>query len=426
MKILYVSQYFPPEVCAPAARVSELTRHWANSGHDVTVLTGFPNHPTGVVPQDYRKKFWCLIYRELVGGTRVVRTWLIPLPNRKSYERILNYASFCLSSCLTGMFLSSPDYIIATSPQLLVGLTGWWLSLVKRVPFILEIRDLWPESLTAVGMGNEASMVHRSLHKLAGFLYRACDHIVVVTPAFKEELVTKWNVNPEKISVVQNGVETDIFTPDGTSDEVSDALNLNGKFIVSYIGTIGIAHGLGAALDAAAKIRKTLPDILFLFVGEGADKERLISMARERGLDNVCFLPQQSRGKIPAIIRASSLCLVLLRKADVFKTVIPTKMLEFMACGRPVILGVDGQARQILDEAQAGIFVEPDNSDDLAQAITQLHQNVELCETLGQNGRRYIVERLSREHTASVYANVLEKVIKRKPQISLQGDIRRT
>ena len=145
MKILYVSQYFPPEMGAPAARAAELSRHWAAAGHQVTVLTGFPNHPTGVVPLEYRSKFRRLVAREQINGVNVIRTWLLPFPNRKAHERMLNYSSFCASSAATGLFLPRPDVVIATSPQLLVGLSGWWLARWKRVPFVFEVRDLWPE-----------------------------------------------------------------------------------------------------------------------------------------------------------------------------------------------------------------------------------------------------------------------------------------
>jgi len=410
MKILYVSQYFPPEMGAPAARVSELARHWVRSGHRVTVLTGFPNHPTGVIPPDYRRKFRQLVCQERVGDIRVVRTWLLPFPNRKAHERILNYLSFCLSASLTGSFLTEPDVIIASTPQLFVGLSGWWLGRMRRAPFILEVRDLWPDSITASGMGREGSMPIRVLRTVAGFLYRSCDHAVVVTPAFREDLISKWAMPSEKISIVENGVETDLFTPDGGGDTAKRALGIQGRFVVSYIGTFGLAHGLSTVLQGAAQLQASLPEIVFLFVGEGADKKKLVSLAHDKGLLNVLFLPQQPREKIPSVIRASDVCLVPLKKADVFKTVIPTKMLEFMACGRPVVLGLVGQARKVVDQAQAGVFVEPENHVALVQAIIQLYRDSALRETLGRNGRNYIIEHLSREQTAKQYTAVLEKV----------------
>ena len=177
---------------APAARVSELSRHWVNAGHDVTVLTGFPNHPDGVLRPEYRKHFRRGVFREQIDGVKVVRSWLLPFPNRKPYERMLNYSSFCISAGVVGTFLDRPDVVIATSPQLLVGLSGWRVAKRKRVPFVLEVRDLWPESLAAVGVGKKNSFLHRALNNVAGFLYAKADHIVVVSPAFREHLVRHW------------------------------------------------------------------------------------------------------------------------------------------------------------------------------------------------------------------------------------------
>ena len=415
MKILYVSQYFPPEMGAPAARAAELSRHWAATGHDVTVLTGFPNHPTGVIPPEYRDKFRRLVAHEQTNGVNVVRTWLLPFPNRKAHERMLNYSSFCISAASTGLFLSRPDVVIATSPQLLVGLSGWWLARWKRAPFVFEVRDLWPESLAAVGMGKGDSLLHRSLAKIAGFLYRHANRIVVVTPAFEDYLVEHWNVPREKISVIENGVETQLFAPEplagGTGSNLRRELDAEEKFVVSYIGTMGMAHGLETIIAAAIQLRATNPDVVFLMVGEGAAKERIATLARERGLNNLRFVDQQPREKIPAYIAASDVCLVLLKKTDLFKTVIPTKMLEFMSCARPVILGVDGQARAILEEARAGLAIEPENSDALVNAIRYLAANREEARELGQNGRAHILRRFSRPQTAERYIRVLEHML---------------
>ena len=411
MKILYVSQYFPPEMGAPAARAVELSRHWAAAGHQVTVLTGFPNHPTGKVPAEYRVKFRRLVVREQIDGVNVVRTWLLPFPNRRAHERMLNYSSFCASAATTGLFLSRPDVVIASSPQLLVGLSGWWLARWKRVPFVFEVRDLWPESLAAVGMSDGNSLLHRSLAKIAGFLYRRSDRVVVVTPAFEEFLVKRWAVPREKISVIENGVETELFAPEARTDRRRE-LGLEGKFVVSYIGTMGMAHGLETIVAAALQLRDANPRIVFLMLGEGAEKRRILELARERGLHNIRFVDQQPREKIPSYICASDACLVLLKKTDLFKTVIPTKMLEFMSCSRPVILGVDGQARAILEEARGGLVIEPENSDALANAVCYLAANEKLAREMGQNGREHIVRKFSRRHLAEKYIGVLEKMLK--------------
>jgi colanic acid biosynthesis glycosyl transferase WcaI len=415
VKILYVSQYFPPEMGAPAARAAELARHWAGSGHEVSVLTGFPNHPTGVVPEEWRPRLRHLTYHERVAATGeasfdVYRTWLWPLPNRQAHERMRNYASFCLSAALRGLTLPRPDAIIATSPQLLVGLAGWWLAFARGVPFVFEVRDLWPESLAAVGVAGEGSLLHHTLAGIANFLYQRADRIVVVSPAFREPLTTRWRVPADKIAVVENGVETDLFAPQTPeqNEALRHELGADGKFLVVYIGTMGNAHGLETLLDAAARLRSSNPDVLFLLIGEGAEKERIQSLARESGLENVRFLDQQPREKIPAFISAADACLVLLKKSDVFKTVIPTKMLEFMSCARPVILGVDGQAREIIEQAGAGLVIEPENSVALAEAVTQLASDRELGADLGRKGREHILQGFSRAQTAQKYIAVLE------------------
>jgi glycosyltransferase involved in cell wall biosynthesis len=413
MKILYLSQYFPPEMGAPAGRAAELSRLWAEDGHEVTVLTGFPNHPTGIVPSRYRRKLRQLVMHENHYGVNVVRTWLLPFPNRKAYERMLNYTSFCISAAATGMFLHRPELVIASSPQLLVGLSGWWLARCNGVPFVFEVRDLWPESLAAVGVSGHNSPLHRLLAKIAGFLYRSCDRIVVVTPAFKEYLVEHWRVPAEKISVVENGVETSLFSRLTPNAALRRAIGAEEKFVVSYIGTMGNAHGLETLLEAAALLRERAPEVLFLLVGEGAEKARIVSLAHSRGLTNVRFVGQQPREKIPAYITASDVCLVLLKKSELFKTVLPTKMLEFMSCARPVILGVDGHARNVMERANAGIFVPPEDSAELADAILRLAADPALRESLGRNGRQYVLQHFSRQQTAEVYLDVLQDLLAR-------------
>jgi glycosyltransferase involved in cell wall biosynthesis len=375
-------------------------------GHEVTVLTGFPNHPTGVVPAEWRPRLRRLIYKEIVDGVRVVRTWLWPLPNRKAHERMRNYGSFWLSASLSGLGVAKPDVVIGTSPQLLVALSGWWLAWCKRVPFVFEVRDLWPESLAAVGAGAEGGVLHRALGAIAGFLYRRSDHIVVVTPAFKDHLVQHWKAPAQKISIVENGVETDLFRPcapekvPGTED----------RFVICYIGTLGIAHGLETLISAAEHLERALPSATFLLIGEGAEKERIEQLASARGLSNIRFLGQQSRERIPGYIAGADVCLVMLKKTELFKTVIPTKLLEYLSCEKPVIVAVDGQARKLVEEAGAGMFVEPEDSNALAEAIHVLAVDPERRRCMGLSGRQYIVSRLSRERTAHSYMDVLQNL----------------
>ena len=251
----------------------------------------------------------------------------------------------------------------------------------KRVPFVFEVRDLWPESLAAVGMG-------RAIRCCTGLWPRSPASCTAIRtgwwwsrPHFEDYLVEHWHVPREKISVIENGVETKLFAP--LAEEAATALRrelgAEGRFVVSYIGTMGMAHGLETILAAAAQLQSENPEVVFLMIGEGADKERITGLARGRGLNNLRFIDQQPREQIPSYICASDICLVLLKKTDLFKTVIPTKMLEFMSCARPIILGVEGQARAILEEARAGIVIEPENSEALVKAIRHLAANRELA-----------------------------------------------
>jgi len=395
---------------APAARAAELSRHWVRMGNEVTVLTGFPNHPTGVVPPEWRSRQNRLRYSEVVDGVQVKRTWLWALPNRKAHERIRNYASFALSAAFTGLTLPKQDVIIATSPQLLCALAGWWVAWSMRRPFVFEVRDLWPESLAAVGAGGEGSVLHQTLGAIAGFLYRRADRVVVVTPAFKDHLVEHWHVPVEKISVVENGVETDLFRPDPKAEEIRKELHLEGRFLICYVGTMGMAHGLETLIAAAEEMQTVLPNATFLLIGEGAEKERIVELAAARGLTNIRFLSQQPRERIPAYVSAADLCLVMLKKTELFKTVVPTKLLEYMACARPVIVAVDGQSRLLVEEAHAGTFVPPEDSQALVRAICELERDRAKRDEMGASGREYIVAKLSREKTARDYVEVLEKL----------------
>jgi len=257
-------------------------------------------------------------------------------------------------------------------------------------------------------MGREQSALHRGLAGIAGFLYRSSDRLVVVTPAFKEHLIRHWRVPAEKIFVVENGVDTRLFGRLACNVALRRELDADEKFVVSYIGTIGAAQGLETLLEAASRLRERAPQVLFLVVGEGAEKARIISLARARGLDNVRFVDQQQREKIPAYISTSDACLVLLKKTELFKTVLPTKMLEFMACGRPVILGVDGHARQVLEQAKAGVSVEPENAGALGEAVMRLAADPVLGETMGRNGRQHVLRYFSRRDSAKLYLELLQ------------------
>jgi glycosyltransferase involved in cell wall biosynthesis len=378
----------------------------------VTVLTGFPNQPNGVVPSEYRKKMWRLIMREDYQGIHVERTWLAPFPNRKPWERILNYSSYMVSAAVRGTFLERPDVVIATSPQLLTGLAGWWIARVKGVPFVFEVRDLWPEGLTGALGKEEDTWMYRMVGAIASFLYRHSDHIVVVTPAFRTHLAECWGVPLEKMSTVMNGVETEFFqpgAPDGEGARVRRQFDLDGRFVVLYIGTIGNCHGLTTMVEAARKMQQVRPNVLFLIVGDGAERALVQQAGSDAGVTNLRFTGPQTREMVAPLIRTSDVCLVLLKRSDVFTKVIPTKMLEFMSCARSFVLGVEGQAQEIVERAGAGLCIPPEDADALVAVIDRLYADPALCEELGRKGRDYVVRYMSREQTARDYIDVLQK-----------------
>lgn len=402
MKILYVSHYFPPEIGAPAGRVAGLARQWVREGHVVDVLTGFPHHPTGVVPAEYRAKLRRGYAREDFEGVRVHRTWIFPAANSGKVRRSLNYLSFMLSAAVTGALrVHRPDVVIATSPQLLCAGAG--LALARRfgVPWIMEVRDLWPESLVAVGASRTSSPLVRSLETLARTLYRSANHVVTVTEA-QRAAIAENGIPPSRITVIPNGVDEEFIACAKTSPHPPAR-----QFVVTYIGTLGMAHHLETLLEAAHELRYE-PEVRFQIVGEGARRGALEARAREMRLPNVLFAGEQPREEVPRWIAGSHLCVVLLRKTGVFQTVVPSKMLEIMAAGCPLVLGVAGEAKALLEKAGAGIAIEPENTGQLVAAIRRMKIDHGLRAACAENGRRFIEVEFQRKPLALKYLEVLQ------------------
>lgn len=402
MKILYVSHYFPPEIGAPAGRVAGLARQWVREGHRVDVLTGFPHHPTGVVPPEYRKPLRRGYMREDFEGVRVHRTWIFPAANSGKIRRSLNYLSFMLSATVTGAVrLDRPDVVIATSPQLLCAVAGLALAHRFGVPWIMEVRDLWPESLVAVGASRNSSPLVQILEKLARALYRSAGHVVTVTDAQRAAIASN-GISPGRITVIPNGVDDEFIARAGTS-----APPTGGQFVVTYIGTLGMAHHLETFLEAAHRFRNE-PEVRFQIVGEGARRSALEAQARQMRLGNVLFAGEQPRESVPGWIAGSHLCVVLLRKTGVFQTVVPSKMLEIMAAGCPLVLGVAGAAKSLLEKAGAGIAFEPENADQLVEAIRRMKADPKLRNGCAENGRRFVAAEFNRKALALKYLSVLQ------------------
>ena len=406
MKILFLTDNFPPETNAPATRTYEHARSWAAAGHQVTVLANVPNFPSGKVFPGYRNKLW---QRETMDGILVVRVWTYVTANEGFLRRSLDYFSFAVSGIIGGLFLPRPDVVVATSPQIFTALAGCMLARIKRRPFVFELRDLWPDSIVAVGAMREGLLL-RLLRRLEYALYRRAAKIVSVTNSFRQILVGN-GVPEEKIAVVRNGVDHEAFAPGAKPQQLARSLGVEGKFVAAYVGTLGMAHGLDSLLSAAERLRDRR-DLAIVLVGTGAERSRLEEAARRRGLDNVRFVGAVDKELVKQYWRLCDVALVLLRNVPLFHHVIPSKMFEAMATARPIILGVCGESRALLQEAGAGIAIPPEEPEALAEAIVRMMDNPALCRDCGAAGRRFVEERCDRNELALQMLKVLEEAAK--------------
>lgn len=402
MKILFFCHYFHPEVNAPASRTYENAKRWVKAGHDVTVITSAPNAPRGEVFPGYKNR---LRQVEIVDGIRVVRVWTFIAANKGTWRRILNYLSYMVTATLAGVLEKRPDVMVATSPQFFCGWAGVLTRWVRRWPFVLEIRDIWPESITTVG-AMKKGLATRILEKMELRMYAAADHIVAVGKGYRDNLVAK-GVPPAKVSVIYNGVDLETFQPMNKDEEFLRRYGLQGRKVCGYIGTIGMAHGLEVVIKAAEKTRDE--PWTFLIVGDGARADALREEARSKGLDNVVFTGRLSKAEMPAAWAALDVCLIHLRKSDLFETVIPSKMFEAMGMEIPILMGVRGEALGIVLDAGAGIAVEPDNPDSLVEGCRRMYSG-DAGHEFGRSGRTFVTARFNRDNLAADYLEVLKKV----------------
>jgi glycosyltransferase involved in cell wall biosynthesis len=401
MHILFLTHYFPPEVNAPASRTFENAKRWVKAGHKVTVITCVPNHPKGIVYAGYTNR---LYQWEELEGIRVLRVGTYLSPNEGFIKRTANYVSYMISAILLSPLVRGVDVVVSTSPQFFCGMAGYFVSRLKRRKWVLEIRDLWPESIVTVGAIKQRQVI-RFLEGLERFLYLHADHIISLTRAFKNHIMKK-GVPEERISIITNGADLEMYKPLSRHNEVSKEYGLDNKFVASYIGTHGMAHALGTVLKAG-KVLENEKGILFVLVGDGAEREALLKEKDRMELDNVLTLPQQPKEKMPGFLAASDVSMILLKKNDLFKTVIPSKMFEAMAMERPLVIGVDGESRQIVEDGQCGIYIEPENHEELARVVLKLYRDRELLKTMGENGKSYVENNYNREILAKKYLNTL-------------------
>lgn len=358
VRILFISDNFPPEVNAPATRTFEHGSEWVKLGAEVTVITCFPNFPRGVIYDGYQNR-WRKV--EYINGIRVIRVWSFITANEGFLKRTLDYVSFGLMAFLHGLFVKT-DVIIATSPQFFAAMAGRALSRWKRKPWIMEVRDLWPESIKTVGAMSDNCII-RHFEKEEKWCYRSAACIVPVTDSFKREIIKK-GIPEDKIKVVTNGANFSLFSPRPKDEQLIAEMGLEGKKILGYIGTLGMAHKMDYILECAKKLQTTNPDYHFLLMGDGAEKRDIANKVAKENISNVTIHDAVPKQEVPRYLSILDAAIINLKKTDLFKTVIPSKIFESSAMQIPILLGVDGEARSVVEKYGAGLFYEPENEAD--------------------------------------------------------------
>lgn len=409
MHIAVIHQYFLMPGMPGGSRFNELTSHWRKAGHEITVIAGNLDYTSGSVPERYGDRW---ITEETQDGIRVLRC-RVPQTYNKSYVgRALAFGGFTMAACAAIPKVKKPDVIIATSPALTVAIPGWLLAHAKgkRIPWVFEIRDLWPESAVTTGVLKEESPVTRVLYGLEKWACHASDKINVLTPAFEDDLVRRGLATHEKICFVPNGVDPDEFVPGPRDNAYRREMGFGDRFVVLYAGAHGRANALGQLVDAAALLRDR-PDILLVCVGNGPDKPNVVARAKEKGVANILFADAQPKTRMPEVINAIDVGAAVLQNNPTFRTVYPNKVFDYMSCAKPVLLAIDGVAREMVcDHAQAGVFAEPENPRAIADAILRLAADPDLCRKMGESGRRWVAANVSRPALAQRYLEVLESL----------------
>lgn len=373
----------------------------------MTVVTCPPHHPRGVLFPGYRNR---LRQVETVRGIRVVRCLTYLAPNQGTFKRSASFLFYVISAVACALFEPAPDVVVATSPQFFCGWAGVLFSRIRRRPLLLEIRDLWPESIEAVGALRTRTVL-RLLALLERWMYQASQHVVTVADSLRQSLIER-DVDAGKISVIMNGVDQELFSPCAPDRELIDELDVRGAFVITYCGTIGLAHGLEVVLRAAGRlIERGDTRIRFLLVGDGAQMAALRDEALRLGLRNVRFVGSVDRGRVPAVLSISNACLIHLRKSRTFMGAMPSKIFEAAAMERPIILGVSGFARDFIADAGCGICIEPENAHQLADASVRLAEDPDLAVRLGRAGREYVSVHYGRDQLAARYLRLIEEIV---------------
>jgi colanic acid biosynthesis glycosyl transferase WcaI len=409
MRILYLSQYFPPEAGATQARAYEMAKTWVKLGHRVTMLAEIPNHPSGIIPKYFRGKIY---ERSDLDGIDVIRVWVKTSPIKNFINRMLFYLTYMINATLAGIFLAHGKYdlIYASSPPLFVGGAALAMRAIKRIPLVFEVRDLWPESAIALGELRNLRVIAMA-QKLEEACYHKALQVVVVTHNNYEHL-TQRGIEKDKLFYVPNGANVEMFTFHQTGRvRIRHQLGLEQKFIAIYAGIHGLAQGLETVFDAA-RLLQSNPDVHFLLIGDGPKKAELLTLAETYKLPNLTMLPEKPREQIPDYLSAADVALIPLKKAKVFKGALPSKIFDAWSCEIPVLISIDGEASQVVEDAQGGIYIPPEDAEKMAEALIYLKDSPSERKKFAENGLNYTRQHHSRAALAEQLILHLEKCLK--------------
>lgn len=402
MKILFLTQYCPPEVGAPQNRIFEFAKKLKEFGHEVSILTAMPNYPKGEIFEEYKGKKTCI---EEIDGIKIVRTSIYASKDKSFAKRLRNYLSFTFSSVISGSSLiPNQDVIIVESPPLFLGWSGLVLSKRKKAKFVFNVSDLWPESAIKLDVLHNKLFIKLS-YMLEEYCYRKADAVTGQTKGIVNNIIGR-GFDKSKVHLLTNGVDTSFFGKENRDESFRIDNGIDDKFSVCYAGILGLAQGLEVIIRAA-DILRDYKDISFLLIGEGPEKEKLINLVKEKNLTNVKFIKVQPKKNMPKIIASVDATIIPLKKLDIFKGALPSKMYEALASELPIILAVEGEAKKLIEEAKAGIPVEPENGEAIAEAVLKLYNDEVLRKNMGNNGRNYVIENYSRDKITRKLENIL-------------------
>ena len=412
MRILVVHQFYLDRSEGGGSRFNQFTKYWTRVGHEVTVVAGQVHYHTGRKRERFRGR-WVVHETDPESGAEVFWCHVSEAYFKSFWGRFWAFICFAASGTWAALFRAKrPDIVLVTSPPLTVVATGWLVSLLRRVAYVFEIRDLMPQSYIDMG-----KLTNPLLIRIARFLewlgHKTSAHINCLTPAFERYVVDRKGVPADKVSMIPNAADLDLMGPGPRDNWVRDRYELGDKFVVTYVGAHGPANKLVQLLNVADRLGDD-PGVLLMLVGDGAEKPQLQAEARRRGLTNVLFVPPQDKSKIGDFINASDVCTAVLAGIDTFKRVYPNKLFDYMACARPSILAIDGVSRELLETAEAGIYVEPENPEEFCQAIERLRNDPATRRTMGEKGRAYVCEYFSRDKLAGSYAELLQDLCRKR------------